>query len=383
MATLLPNLPPTIGTNRPVARIISLGVLIALLHYGQLFFVTMSTAIVLALILEPFVALFMRFRVPRGLASFLVCSIALGAMYFVTLGIYTQALGLWDDMPTYTNRALEIGESINARLEGFEKTVNGLIPKRMKERAVLPDVANQKSVPRKRKAGDPAPAPTVQEVRIQQDRPGVLQWVYERLSQIYDIVFMASFVPFLVYFMLSWRDHTRRAFLHLFHGDDRAEVSRSLRGVADLTRAYIAGNFVLGIMLSVITTILFIMLRLPYSLLVGPLSGFLSLIPYVGLPLALIPPMLAALPVFSTLSQYLVVATAVAFLHLLALNLFYPKVVGGRVHLNPLAVTISLMFWGLIWGGAGLVLAIPIMAGIKAVCDNVSGLEAYGKILGD
>ena len=383
MATLLPNLPPAMGTNRPVARIISLGVLIALLHYGQLFFVTMSTAIVIALILEPFVALFMRFKVPRGLASFLVCSIALGAMYFVALGIYTQALGLWDDMPTYTNRALEIGESINARLEGFEKTVNGLIPKRMKERVVTPDTAGPKSVPRKRKPNDPAPAPAVQEVRIQQDRPGVLQWFYERLSQIYDIVFMASFVPFLVYFMLSWRDHTRRAFLHLFHGDDRAEVSRSLRGVADLTRAYIAGNFVLGIMLSVITTILFIMLRLPYPLLVGPLSGFLSLIPYVGLPLALIPPMLAALPVFSSLSQYLVVATSVAFLHLLALNLFYPKVVGGRVHLNPLAVTIALMFWGLIWGGAGLVLAIPIMAGIKAVCDNVSGLEAYGKILGD
>ncbi len=383
MATLLPNLPPTMATNRPVARIISLGVLIALLYYGKLFFITMSTAIVIALILEPFVALFMRFRVPRGFASFLVCSIALGFMYFVTLGIYTQALGLWEDIPTYTNRAVEIGESINARLEGFEKTLSGLIPKRMKERAITPDAAALKSVPRKRKGVDPTPAPTVQEVRIQQDRPGVLQWLYERLSQIYDIIFLASFVPFLVYFMLSWRDHARRSFLHLFHGDDRAEVSRSLRGVADLTRAYIAGNFVLGIMLSVITTILFVFLRLPYSLLVGPLSGFLSLIPYVGLPLALIPPLLAALPVFSTLSQYLVVATAVAFLHLLALNLLYPKVVGGRVHLNPLAVTISLMFWGLIWGGAGLVLAIPIMAGIKAVCDNVSGLEPYGKILGD
>lgn len=381
MATLLPNLPPTMVTNRPVARIISLGVLIALLYYGKLFFITMSTAIVIALILEPFVSLFIRFKVPRGFASFLVCSIALSLMYFLTLGVYTQALGLWEDIPAYTNRVVEIGESINARLESIEKTMNSLIPKRMKERPA--DPGSLKSVPRKRKPTEPVPAPAVQEVRIQQERPGVLQWLYERLSQIYDIVFMASFVPFLVYFMLSWRDHARRSFLHLFHGDDRAEVSRSLRGVADLTRAYIAGNFVLGIMLSVITTILFVLLRLPYSLLVGPISGFLSLIPYVGLPLALIPPVLAALPVFSTLSQYLVVATAVAFLHLLALNLLYPKVVGGRVHLNPLAVTISLMFWGLIWGGAGLVLAIPIMAGIKAVCDNVSGLEAYGKILGD
>jgi predicted PurR-regulated permease PerM len=57
--------------------------------------------------------------------------------------------------------------------------------------------------------------------------------------------------------------------------------------------------------------------------------------------------------------------------------------VGARVHLNPLAVTIALMFWGLLWGGAGLALAIPITAGIKAVCDNVSGLEPYGRLLGD
>jgi predicted PurR-regulated permease PerM len=41
------------------------------------------------------------------------------------------------------------------------------------------------------------------------------------------------------------------------------------------------------------------------------------------------------------------------------------------------------MFWGLLWGGVGLILAVPITAAIKAVCDNFESLEAYGKILGD
>jgi predicted PurR-regulated permease PerM len=41
------------------------------------------------------------------------------------------------------------------------------------------------------------------------------------------------------------------------------------------------------------------------------------------------------------------------------------------------------MFWGMLWGGIGLVLAIPLTAAIKAVCDNVAGFEAYGKLLGD
>ena len=50
---------------------------------------------------------------------------------------------------------------------------------------------------------------------------------------------------------------------------------------------------------------------------------------------------------------------------------------------RPLAVTVALMFWGLLWGGAGLVLAIPVTAGMKAVFDNVAGLEVYGRLLGD
>jgi predicted PurR-regulated permease PerM len=73
----------------------------------------------------------------------------------------------------------------------------------------------------------------------------------------------------------------------------------------------------------------------------------------------------------------------VAALHLAALNLLYPKVVGSRVHLNPLVVTFPLMLWGFLWDAPGLLLAIPMTAAIKAVCDNVKGLRPIGKFLGD
>jgi predicted PurR-regulated permease PerM len=70
-------------------------------------------------------------------------------------------------------------------------------------------------------------------------------------------------------------------------------------------------------------------------------------------------------------------------MHLLAMNVLYPTLVGARVHLNPLIVTFSLMFWAFLWDAAGLVLAIPLTAGLKAVCDNVAGLRKYGRFLGD
>ncbi len=382
LAEILPSRFP----KRSLPAIVTLAVVIGLLYIGKLFFVTVLSALVVSFILEPVVDFLTRFKLPRGPASFFACTLALAVLYFASLGAYMQFASLFDDLPNYSKRLNEIGTSAMTRVESVEKTVNDILPKRMQERettAQPPPVAATKGRASRKKAPDPPAPPPIQEVRIQQERPSLFEWAYDSLNQISDVLLAMSFVPFLVYFMLSWRDHIRRAFLQLFEGEDQSQVGRSLKMVAEVSRAYIAGNFLLGILLSVVTTALFLFLRLPYAFLVGPVSGFLSLLPYIGLPLAVLPPVFAALPVYTRLPQYLILGTAVAFLHLLAMNLLYPKVVGARVHLNPLAVTIALMFWGLLWGGAGLVLAIPITAGFKAVCDNVSGLEAYGSLLGD
>src|SRR6185312_14768790 len=127
---------------------------------------------------------------------------------------------------------------------------------------------------------------------------------------------------------------------------------------------------------------LFWALGVPYPMLVGPLSGFMSLVPYVGLPLAMIPPLFAALPI-NAVPVYVLVVVTVGLLHLTALNVLYPKIVGSRVHLNPLVVTFSLMLWGFLWDAPGLILAIPITAALKAVCDNVRTLRPIGKFLGE
>lgn len=377
LAEMLPGRQP----QRRLPPVVSFAVVIGLLYVGKLFFVTLLSALVIAFILEPVVQLFMRFRLPRGPASFFACALAIGALYFVSLGAYLQIAVLIEDLPTYSQRLNELGASAMARVENIEKQLNELLPKRMQERQPAPEPGRTRST--RRRTSDPPPPPPVQEVRIQEEKPTLYQWAYDYLSDLWQVLAAISFVPFLVYFMLSWRDHMQRSFLQLFEGEGRSQVGRSLKVIAEVSRGYIAGNFLLGILLSVVTTILFLFLRLPYAFLVGPVSGFLSLLPYVGLPLAIIPPVFAALPVYTRLPQYLILATAIAFLHLLAMNLLYPKVVGARVHLNPLSVTVALMFWGLLWGGAGLALAIPITAGLKAVCDNVSGLETYGTLLGD
>jgi len=378
---------PLLAAEREVRNIsiplIALGVVIAILYFGRVFFITSLAAVMLAFILEPFVNLLVRIRLPRSLASFLVCAAALSLLYLIGLGAYTQGSILLEDLPKYSQRIGELIESVSDKAEGLEQRTYQLVLPRQKQPVAPPP---QETSRKKRRTAEPPPPivpGVIPEVRIHQESSPLKDFISARLGSFYQIVLMASFVPFLVYFMLSWHDHIHRSFLQFFQGEDRAAAARSLQGIADMVRAFVVGNSVLGLLLAASSSLAFWILHLPYALLVGPLSGFLSLVPYVGLPLAALPPLFVALTAYNTISGYLLVIAIVSVLHLLALNLLYPKFVGSRVHLNPLAVTFSLMVWGFLWDAAGLLLAIPMTAAFKAVCDNVKGLRPIGKFLGD
>jgi predicted PurR-regulated permease PerM len=312
-------------------------------------------------------------------------------LYFSGLGLYLQGQQIVIDLPSYGARISDIVDSVATRMERVENGIyRNVVPRRFQPQSettpAAPPVAPARG--RQKKAETPIILPpilppAVQEVHIQQEPTPIFVYAYTYLAEYYSVLLMASFVPFLVYFLLSWRDHIRARYLLIFEGENRQAAAATWAGMGDMVRAYVIGNFLLGLLLSVASGLLFASVKLPYWLIIAPMSGFLSLIPYIGLPLALLPPVVAALPVSKEPAMYLFLTVSVAMLHLLALNLLYPKFVGARVHLNPLAVTVALMFWGMLWGALGLVLAIPLTAGIKALCDHVPSMQPYGRLLGD
>jgi predicted PurR-regulated permease PerM len=365
--------------------VLAAGAAITLLYFGRLFFITVIIASMIAFLLDPAVVLVMKLRMPRGLASFVVCAVALVLLYLGGLGVYLQGQLIAQDLPAYGARISELVDSVAARMESLEKSARNIVPRRLQPQTTPITLPEEPPVRgRRRNTPPPVPQPpAVQEVRIQQEPTSLFSYFYDYLREYYSALLMASFVPFLVYFLLSWRDLVRTRYLQLFDGDQRLAASAAWSGVGDMVRAYVIGNFILGVLLTVASALLFAAVKLPYWVVVAPVSGFLSLVPYIGLPLALIPPMVAALPASREPTMYLYLALSVALLHLLAINLLYPKFVGARVHLNPLVVTLALMFWGLLWGGIGLILAIPLTAAVKAVCDHVAELKPYGRLLGD
>lgn len=372
---------PRVSEGTPIGvRVLAFAAVIALLYFGRLFFVTLLIGVVIAMLLEPAVRLLMRLRLPRGFASATVCTVTLVLLYFLGTVTYQQLVGFADDMPRYSQRADALVQQASERAMSIENRVKGLFPKKVEPPAPAP----APSVSRKTRNAPATPTtPAVQEVRIVKEEVPFLIVLWAFISSQSETLLMASFVPFLVYFLLAWQDHMLRSLSCFFREPMRLAVRKSWKEVANIARIYTMGNILLGLLLAGISALTFWWFGLPYALLAGLMSGFVSLLPYVGLPMAMLPPLFPAIMVYQDLGAIVFLLALVATYHLIALNLLYPKIVGASLHLNPLAVTVALMFWATIWGPMGFVLGIPITAGIKAVCDNVEGLQPYGRILGD
>jgi predicted PurR-regulated permease PerM len=197
-----------------------------------------------------------------------------------------------------------------------------------------------------------------------------------------QVILLASFVPFLTYFMLTWQHHVRSATVMLFPPPSRQTAYVTLGLISNMIRSFMVGNLLIGLLLGSLSSLAFWMLHLPFFYFVGFLSGFLSLVPYMGILLALAPPIFVGLGHMD--SQDLVTIVVILLgLHVIAMNILYPKFLGRRLQLNPLAVSLALLVWAWLWGAIGLLLAIPLTAGMKIIFDHVESLKPYGAWLGE
>jgi predicted PurR-regulated permease PerM len=185
-----------------------------------------------------------------------------------------------------------------------------------------------------------------------------------------------------VFFMLTWQQHVRSATVMLFPLHNRHTAYVTLGQISAMVRSFMVGNLLIGLFVGAVSTVIFWMIHLPFFYFAGFASGFLSLIPYMGLLLALIPPIFVGLG-HADSQDVVVVVVSVLVLHLIALNLLYPRFLGKRLQLNPLAVTMALLVWGALWGAMGLLLAIPITAAIRIIFAHVESLKPYGAWLGE
>jgi predicted PurR-regulated permease PerM len=347
--------PPTVGVSEAEARgrhwaftTIGIAVILGLCYWGELVLSVMLVSVLLAFILAPVVELLMRMRLPRGIASAIAVLLLLSVVIVSLHHSYNQASVLLQDLPKYASKIREEMMSFRKGAESLE------VLNSPQEKGVL-------------------------NVRATTNWTDILTRGFGSVSQ---AILAASFVPFLVYFMLTWQQHVRSATVMLFSLEHRHTAYVTLGLISAMIRSFMVGNMLIGLFIGTVSTVVFWALHVPFFYFVGFISGFLSLVPYMGVLLALTPPIFVGIGHLSS-QEFFYVALAVVGLHLIAINVLYPKFLGNRLQLNPLAVTMSALLWAWLWGAIGLLLAIPITATMKIIFDHVDSLKRYGAWLGE
>jgi predicted PurR-regulated permease PerM len=335
--------------------VVAVVAVLALAYLLKVVMVTTLSAVLLAFILDPLVSALERIRIPRSAGALigvvLLIVLALGLSYF----FYNRAVDFATELPRYSREIRETVGKIRSQTTKIAQSTRSVVGPPEKTKAIPVEVK---------------PAPDLMDI-ISGDGSSVL-----------DDVLAISFVPFLVYFMLTWKDHARRATVRLFAEEHREIAHRTVGRISNMVRGFIVGNALIGLLNSAVGIAVFWALGVPYFYFIGVISGFFSLIPYLGVFLALLPPLAAGIGVLNRTGVLIIFVTIIG-LHIVTMNVLYPKVVGRRLRLNPLAVTLALLFWAWIWGTMGLLLAVPLVGAAKITCDHIDSLRGFGAWLGE
>jgi predicted PurR-regulated permease PerM len=356
-------MPDTRIEDQPVARavsvslrIIAAAVVIACISYASSLIITLICSIFIAFVLEPGVRMLERVHIPRWLGSLAMVVLALGLVYLLIYGLYNQLIAFARDFPIYAEPLKRMVGSFQKLIERIQQSTSTIIP------------ATQE--------------PGLPTIRLQQESPWA-HYLLRGIGSIYGFAVTVMFIPFLVFFMLTGKNQIWASSLNLFPREHRYHAEEVIHRIGHMVREYVLGNILVALISAALITPVFGLIHLRYALLMGPLAALLSLIPYLGVAMGLFPPLLIALGEYATVGPFVVIGVTVTVVHFLAINIFTPKLVGHRVKLNALTMTVSMMFWAWLWGGIGLVLAVPITAAFKTVCDNVEKLKPWGAWMGE
>lgn len=337
------------------ARIIAAGILIAFCYWASSVLVTLLVAVLLAYFLDPVVNWLESLHVPRGLGALVVVLLTILALFVAGYALVVRVDQFGADWDSYRKPLRAAVDAISKKAASVEAHVSEIAP-----------------TP---KAGKESQVVAVTETHMVRDA------ILSKLSSLSEILLSAAFVPFLVFFMLAAKRQVWHATMQLFPSTQRTAVKQTLSDVSQVLRSYVVGTALVGVVLVGVSWAVFWAFGLDFPFLVALVSGLCNLIPYFGVILSWLPPLLVGLRKFHSAGRFLEIFLILTIIHLFAANFLVPSLVGWRVRLNALAITLALMFWGFMWGGMGLILAIPITAVIKVICDHVESLQPVGRWL--
>lgn len=341
-----------------------LGVFFAL-YLTRVVFFPIILAVFLNLLLSPVVAGLEKLKLPRPLAAI---GVLLAGLLIASFGVYQVS---WP-ASQWLNQAPNVLQNVEQQIDGVLKPMGRLSQ-------IGSRVSAATSVPEDEGTGDgdsvddPVPVEVI-------ERRGMSQLLFAT-TQRAAVDILATMI--LLYFLLSGGDRFLRKMVEVM------PTFREKRKVVEIAHSiqwgistYLLSVTIINCGLGVLIALAMWLFGMPNPILWGVMGAAFNFIPYVGAISGTIIIGLVALATFKGEPGYAMLVPVTYFL-LTALegNFITPTVLGYRLDLNPVVIFAWLLLWGFLWGVAGALMAVPMLAAIKILCDHIQPLHNLGKFL--
>ena len=183
---------------------------------------------------------------------------------------------------------------------------------------------------------------------------------------------VALYLAFLVSERMAWVEKLPR----MASSEARAEKTRRiLQRVSDGVKQYMWVNVVTSAMSGTVAYVIFTQVGLDFAPLLAVIVFVVGFIPTIGAFIGVTLPSLVALLQFDSLTPFLIVLLGYGLADQVIGNVVQPAMQGKSLNLSTFMVTVSLTFWGMIWGGIGAFLAVPMMVVTMVVCAEIPAMR--------
>ncbi|MCC9166962.1 AI-2E family transporter [Pontibacter harenae] len=203
------------------------------------------------------------------------------------------------------------------------------------------------------------------------------------ISMTTGVLAALTVVPIYVFCMLYYRDHLQEFMFKFVSKDRRGSMKQTLSNIQQVAQGYISGLMIVIIIVSLLNSAGLLLLNVKYAIFFGVFASILTIIPYIGILIGAMLPALFTLATTGRLLDALLVVAVFVVVQFLEGNFITPFVVGSKVSINPFAAIVALLVGGEIWGAAGMIISIPMIAIFKVIFDAYPPLSPFGFLLAD
>lgn len=323
----------------------------AILYLGQEILKPLAIACLVALLLITPCRFFERQGFPRGISALISMLLAFIVFVIVFYFISNSVVSFRQDLPLMIQN---INESIK-QLELWAQKTFHISRENMK--SFVEDSTNNML-------------------------PSTSSIINRTVNTVTNVFFLGILLFITTFLLLLYRGLIAQFFVLLFADEYTKNIHAILNRIQFVIRSYIAGLLLEMIIIAIAYCAVFFLLGLKYALLLGVIGAILNIIPYLGVIITCV---LTALITLTTNSPSTVLWSVVSIIiiHMLDTNILMPKIMSSKVNVNALASIIGVITGSALWGLPGTFMAMPILAVLKVVFEEVQPLRPFAVLMGD